>query len=155
MAIRRNSFVNLTGSLVGLVLFAALTPVYFHVIGSERYGILAIIWAFLSFFAAFDFGMGAALTFRIASEARAAPSVQADYFWTAMAISLPIGLILGAVLLGSVGGGLGHLFNLSPTVNVELLKSAPALLGIGLCTVLLSTAGGLSAAANISSPTRF
>ena len=70
MAIRRNSFVNLAGAIAGLVLFAALTPLYFHVIGAERYGILGIIWVFLTFFAAFDFGMGAALTYRIANEAR-------------------------------------------------------------------------------------
>jgi len=143
MAIRRNSFVNLTSNLVGLVLFAVLTPLYFHVIGSERYGILAIIWAFLSFFTAFDFGMGAALTFRVAGAARADTPSQAEYFWTALSISFPIGLLLGGLLFGSVGGGLGGLFKLSPTVSAELVKSASALLGIGLCTILLSTSGGL------------
>jgi O-antigen/teichoic acid export membrane protein len=143
MAIRRNSFVNLTGNLVGLVLFAALTPLYFHVIGSERYGILAILWAFLSFFSAFDFGMGSALTYRVASEARANVVRQADYFWTAMSISLPVGLVMGAILFGLVGGGLGNLFKLSPAVSAELFHSAPALLAIGLCTVLMSTGGGL------------
>lgn len=143
MAIRRNSFVNLAGNLVGLVLFAALTPLYFHVIGAERYGILAIIWTFLSFFSAFDFGMGSALTYRIASEARSDTSHQSDYFWTAMSISLPVGVLTGIILFGLVGGGLGNLFNLSPKVGIELFRSAPALLAIGVCTVLLSTAGGL------------
>jgi O-antigen/teichoic acid export membrane protein len=143
MAIRRNSFVNLASSLVGLVLFAALTPLYFHIIGSERYGILAIIWTFLAFFAAFDFGMGAALTYRIASEARDEVSHQSDYFWTAISISLPIGLAIGVLLFGLVGGGLGSLFNLSPAISAELLHSAPALLAIGVCTILLSTSGGL------------
>ena len=143
MAIRRNSFVNLTGNLVGLVLFAALTPLYFHVIGSERYGILAILWAFLSFFAAFDFGMGAALTYRVASEARGDVRRQADYFWTAMAISLPVGFVTGGILFGLVGGGVGNLFRLSPAVGAEMFHSAPALLAIGICTVLLSTGGGL------------
>lgn len=143
MAIRRNSFVNLTGNLVGLVLFAALTPLYFHVIGSERYGILAIIWAFLSFFSAFDFGMGSALTYRVASEARHDLARQSDYFWTALSISLPVGLTMGSLLFGLVGGGLGNLFRLTPVVLAELLHSAPALLGIGACTVLLSTSGGL------------
>ncbi|MFA6112617.1 MAG: oligosaccharide flippase family protein [Sphingomonas sp.] len=143
MAIRRNSFVNLTGNLVGLVLFAALTPLYFHVIGSERYGILAIIWAFLSFFAAFDFGMGSALTYRVASELRGDVARQSTYFWTALSISLPVGLATGGVLFGLVGGGLGNVFHLTDAVRVELFHSAPTLLAIGACTVLLSTAGGL------------
>jgi len=143
MAIRRNSFVNLTGNLVGLVLFAALTPLYFHVIGSERYGVLSIIWAFLSFFSAFDFGMGSALTYRVASDARDDKARQADYFWTALSISLPVGLTMGSLLFALVGGGLGNLFRLTPVVMTELLNSAPALLGIGACTVLLSTSGGL------------
>lgn len=143
MAIRRNSFVNLAGSLVGLVLFATLTPLYFHVIGNERYGILAIIWAFLTFFSAFDLGMGSALTYRIASESKDDRSRQSDYFWTAMAISVPVGAVTGVILFGLVGGGFGNLFNLSPAVSDELLRSTPALLAIGLSTVLNSTAGGL------------
>lgn len=143
MAIRRNSIVNLSGSVVGLILFASLTPLYFNVIGGERYGILAILWAFLAFFAAFDFGMGAALTYLIAREGRAGLAHQADHFWTAMAISLPVGLVTGIGLFGLVGGGLGNLFHLSPAVHAEMFHSAPSLLAIGICTVLLSTAGGL------------
>ena len=142
MAIRRNSFVNLTGSIAGLVLFAALTPFYFHVIGAERYGILGIIWVFLTFFAAFDFGMGAALTYRIANEARSDIARQADYFWTAMAISLPVGLVAGAVLFGLVGGGLGNIFKLTPAISAELFHSALPLFAIGVSTILLTTING-------------
>ncbi|MEO9130523.1 MAG: oligosaccharide flippase family protein, partial [Sphingomonas sp.] len=142
MAIRRNSIVNLVGSLVGLVLFAVLTPLYFHVIGSERYGILAIIGVFLTFFAAFDFGMGAALTYRIANEARSDVKRQADYFWTAMAISLPVGLVAGAVLFGLVGGGLGNIFKLTPAISAELLHAAVPLFAIGVSTILLTTISG-------------
>ena len=142
MAIRRNSFVNLAGAIAGLVLFAALTPLYFHVIGAERYGILGIIWVFLTFFAAFDFGMGAALTYRIANEARSDIARQADYFWTAMAISLPVGLVAGAVLFGLVGGGFGNIFKLTPAISAELLHSALPLFAIGVSTILLTTING-------------
>ncbi|MEO6217661.1 MAG: oligosaccharide flippase family protein [Sphingomonas sp.] len=142
MAIRRNSIVNLVGSFVGLILFALLTPLYFHVIGSERYGILAIIWVFLTFFAAFDFGMGAALTYRIANEARSDIARQADYFWTAMAISLPVGLIAGAILFGVVGGGFGNIFKLTPAISAELLHALLPLLAIGVSTILLTTING-------------
>lgn len=142
MAIRRNSIVNLVGNLAGLVLFALLTPFYFHIIGSERYGILGIIWVFLTFFAAFDFGMGAALTYRIANEARSDIARQADYFWTAMAISLPVGLIVGGVLFGLVGGGFGNLFKLTPAISAELLHAALPLLAIGISTILLTTING-------------
>ena len=142
MAIRRNSIVNLTGSIAGLVLFAALTPFYFHVIGAERYGILGIIWVFLTFFVAFDFGMGAALTYRIANEARSDIARQADYFWTAMAISLPVGLVAGAVLFGLVGGGFGNLFKLTPAISAELFHAALPLFAIGVSTILLTTING-------------
>ena len=142
MAIRRNSFVNLAGAIAGLVLFAALTPLYFHVIGAERYGILGIIWVFLTFFAAFDFGMGAALTYRIANEARSDIARQADYFWTAMAISLPVGLVAGAVLFGLVGGGFGNIFKLTPAISAELVHSALPLFAIGISTILLTTING-------------
>jgi len=142
MAIRRNSFVNLAGAIAGLGLFAALTPLYFHVIGAERYGVLGIIWVFLTFFAAFDFGMGAALTYRIANEARSDIARQADYFWTAMAISLPVGLVAGAVLFGLIGGGFGNAFKMTPAVSAELLHSALPLFAIGVSTILLTTING-------------
>lgn len=142
MAIRRNSIVNLTGSIAGLVLFAVLTPLYFHVIGAERYGVLGIIWVFLTFFAAFDFGMGAALTYRIANEARSDIARQADYFWTAMAISLPVGLVAGAVLFGLVGGGFGNAFKMTPAISAELFHSALPLFAIGVSTILLTTING-------------
>jgi O-antigen/teichoic acid export membrane protein len=143
MAIRRNSIVNLTGSIAGLVLFALLTPFYFHAIGGERYGILAIIGVFLTFFAAFDFGMGAALTYRIAKEARSDIARQADYFWTAMAISIPVGLVAGGVLFGMVGGGLGNVFKLTPAISAELFHAILPLFAIGVSTILLTTITGL------------
>ncbi|GAA0306466.1 hypothetical protein GCM10009087_15500 [Sphingomonas oligophenolica] len=142
MAIRRNSFINLAGAIAGLALFAALTPLYFHVIGAERYGILGIIWVFLTFFAAFDFGMGAALTYRIANEARSDIARQADYFWTAMAISVPVGLIAGGVLFALVGGGFGNIFKLTPAISAELFHSALPLFAIGVSTILLTTING-------------
>ena len=43
MSTGRNFAVNLGGNLLGLVLFAALTPVYLHAIGPERYGVVAVI----------------------------------------------------------------------------------------------------------------
>jgi O-antigen/teichoic acid export membrane protein len=143
MNIRRNSLINLGGSVIGLILFAAMTPLYYQVIGGERYGILSIILAFMVFFVSFDFGMGAALSYRVAGEARGEPRRQSEYFWTATAISLPVGLAIGAVLFGMVGGGFGALFRLSEEVADELMKSVAWLFAMGIATVLQSTVGGL------------
>jgi O-antigen/teichoic acid export membrane protein len=143
MQLRRNSLINLAGGIIGLILYAALTPLYLHTVGPERYGLLAIVWAFLAFFSAFDFGMGIALGYIIATKSEDSVSEQSQFFWTGLIISLPFGLVAGAVLFGLIGGGLGNLFNLSISVKAELVASGPSLVAIGICTVLLSAIGGL------------
>lgn len=143
MNIRRNSLINLAGSVVGLILFAAMTPLYYRVIGSERYGLLSVILAFMVFFSTFDFGMGASLAYRVAGEARKSLREQSAYLWTALVISMPVGLGIGVLLFGMMGGGFSHIFRLSETVETELMRSVVPLLAMGTATVLQSTIGGL------------
>jgi O-antigen/teichoic acid export membrane protein len=58
----RHSFYNLLG--LGLPLIAAIfcIPVLIHGLGDARFGLLTLIWAVVSYFGFFDFGLGRALT---------------------------------------------------------------------------------------------
>ncbi|NJS13252.1 MAG: hypothetical protein HC788_00115 [Sphingopyxis sp.] len=63
----RNTFYNLLG--LGLPLLVALfaIPVLIDSLGSANFGILTIIWAVVSYFGLFDLGLGRAVTQQIAA----------------------------------------------------------------------------------------
>lgn len=66
MSIKRNTVWNLLGALVPLSIGLVSMPYLLSHIGVERLGILTIIWGLVGYFSLFDFGLGRALTQRIA-----------------------------------------------------------------------------------------
>lgn len=67
MSIKRNTLWNLFGSGAPLLIGLAAVPYMHHEIGTERLGVLTIIWALIGYFSIFDFGLGRAITQRIAT----------------------------------------------------------------------------------------
>ena len=67
MSIRKNILWNLLGSAIPLVLGLLTIPHIHKQIGIERIGVLTIVWALIGYFSIFDFGLGRAITQRIAS----------------------------------------------------------------------------------------
>lgn len=67
MSIKRNTLWNLAGSVVPLLIGIVTIPYIYKHIGIERIGVLTIIWALVGYFSIFDFGLGRAITQRIAS----------------------------------------------------------------------------------------
>ena len=67
MSIKRNTLWNLLGSVLPMLVGIAAIPYIYINIGIERIGILTIIWALIGYFSIFDFGLGRAITQRIAS----------------------------------------------------------------------------------------
>jgi len=67
MSIRKNTFWNLFGSVAPMLIGIVAIPYIHKHIGIERIGVLTIIWALIGYFSIFDFGLGRAITQRIAS----------------------------------------------------------------------------------------
>jgi len=67
MSIRRNALWNLLGSTAPMLVGVSVIPYIYKEIGIERVGVLTIIWALIGYFSIFDFGLGRAITQRIAS----------------------------------------------------------------------------------------
>ena len=145
MSTGRNFLINLGGNLLGLVLFAALTPLYLHTIGTERYGVVTVILSLSMYVATLNFGMGAALTFQVSGELKDDIAAQSEAFWSAMALSTPIGLVASIVIFGLLPLGLADLMHLTPAVRGELRGAVFPLVGIGLCTILSANARGVYA----------
>jgi O-antigen/teichoic acid export membrane protein len=67
MNIKKNTLWNLFGSAVPMLVGIAAIPYIYSKIGIERIGVLTIIWALIGYFSIFDFGLGRAITQRVAS----------------------------------------------------------------------------------------
>lgn len=67
MSIKKNTLWNLFGSVAPMLVGAVAIPYIYNQIGIERIGILTIIWALIGYFSIFDFGLGRAITQRLAS----------------------------------------------------------------------------------------
>lgn len=81
-----------------MVIALATVPLYLSYIGAERYGVLAVIWALLSYFSFFDLGFGRAVTQRMARLSDADDSERSKLLWTALLSTFALG-VLASVLL--------------------------------------------------------
>ncbi len=124
-SIRRNTLINLTGAIVPILVSLTTVPLYLHLIGNARYGVLAIVWALLGYFSIFDLGLGRATSNQVARLRTAAPMQTATLFWTALLINTLLGLVGGGVLLGAGRLLLGGVFKISPDLRLEALSSVP------------------------------
>ena len=62
MSLKRNTVWNLAGMGLPLLLGVITIPYLYQQIGTEKLGILTLVWALIGYFSLFDFGLGRALT---------------------------------------------------------------------------------------------
>lgn len=125
MSIRRNSSYNLIGSVIPLILSLITVPIYLHLIGAERYGVLAIAWLLLGYFGLFDLGLSRATSFRIAALRDATSQERSDIFWAALTANVTMGCIGGAILWIASGYFFSHLFKVADAIRPEIIESIP------------------------------
>jgi len=136
MSILRNTIANVAGSVIPLAVAMLTVPMYLHLIGEERYGVLATIWVLLGYFGVFDFGIGKATARQIAQIN--SESGRSDLFSTVLVLTLFLGLLGGALLWLSSKWVLFNLFTLEEDVQKEVLGSI-AWLPIALTLTLLNS----------------
>ena len=98
MSLKRDTFYNLIGSIIPMLISMATVPVYLRLIGDARYGVLALVWLFLGYFGVFDPGISRAASFHIARlHADEHARERESTFWTALLINLAFGLAGGII----------------------------------------------------------
>jgi O-antigen/teichoic acid export membrane protein len=127
LSVSRHTTYNLIGSLIPVVTALITVPLYIHLIGPARYGVLAIAWLLLGYFGLFDLGLGRATSFRVASLRDAPAAARADTFWAALGVNIGMGIVGGAVMWLSAGYFFAHVFKVSEGLRPEIVATVPLL----------------------------
>ena len=98
MSLSKNTLANLTGTILPMVVLIVTVPLYLRLIGTERYGVLAVIWTLIGYFGVFDFGMSRAVTQRMARITNGSDADRSNLLWTALVATFTLGLLGGVVL---------------------------------------------------------
>jgi O-antigen/teichoic acid export membrane protein len=98
MSIGRHTLFNLGGAALPMFVALATVPLYLGYIGTERYGVLAVIWALLGYFSFFDLGFGRAVTQRMARLSATDDSERSKLLWTALLSTFVLGILASLLL---------------------------------------------------------
>ncbi len=123
--ISRDTAINMAGAIVPLILTLFTIPPYLRLVGDVRFGVLAMVWLLLSYFAIFDMGLGRATSRSIAQLKEADDRERASVFWTALLINSAFGFVGGFALWAVARGFLGVWLNIPPSLKPELFSALP------------------------------
>jgi O-antigen/teichoic acid export membrane protein len=104
----RNALWNLVGNAAPMLVAAICIPLLIKGLGTERFGILTLVWALIGYATLFDFGLGRALTQLVATKLGSGEDHEVPTLvWTSLLLLLLLGL-LGAIIVVSLTPWLVH-----------------------------------------------
>lgn len=128
----RNTFLNLIGRIVPLLVAVLATPFVIHHLGPDRYGLYSLALVVVGYFALFNLGIGPATTKYVAEllgkgEANGLP----ELVWTSVASQTCLGLVGGILLAAASPFLVEHVLkipvDLQPQAHLIFLIMAAAL----------------------------
>lgn len=125
MSIGRDASYNLVAAVAPALFLLAVVPFYIHVIGPDRFGVLALCWTLVTALRFASLGMGPALTFRLATMDEAPPDDRSSLVWTAVMLAL-VASIAGMVLVIVMGTiYFDYFFSAASVLNSEIHQALP------------------------------
>lgn len=104
----RNTVWNLLGQSVPMLVAVFSIPLLIRNIGTERFGILTLMWMVIGYFSLFDLGLGRALTQLVAEKLGAGEEQEIPVLvWTGLGLMLLLGL-LGLLVMSILSPWLVH-----------------------------------------------
>jgi O-antigen/teichoic acid export membrane protein len=136
----RNTLWNLIGNVAPMLVAIFCIPLLVKALGTNRFGILTLVWALIGYSTVFDFGLGRALTQLVA--ARLGTDEQQDVphlVWTSQLMMLFLGFVGTAILVLFSGWLARHALHVPVGLEGETTRSL-YLLAFSI-PVVISTAG--------------
>ena len=136
--IRRNTVINVAGSIAPLLIALVTVPIYVRIVGEARYGVLLLAWVLLGYAGVFDLGLGRAVANQVAKH-RGDPERRAEVVWTALVVNSALGLVGGLLVWLAGWILLGAAVDLPAGLRAEALASLPWV----AAAIPLATAGSV------------
>ncbi len=142
--IAKNSLFNLARTLVAAPLTLALTPYVLGHLGTEQFGIWALVGVLSSYFALSDFGITQTLIkFMAEYEARADAQQLNRLLNTALVIYLAISLVLCGLLVLVMPPIVDHVLNIPPPLQAKALPVLRLAVGLFFVNMTMGVFGSL------------
>jgi O-antigen/teichoic acid export membrane protein len=141
LKISHGALLNLAGHALPLVAAVLVVPRLLAVLGSERFGFLALAWALVGYFSFLDLGLGRALS-RIVAERLGTPREAAlpRLSGSTMTLSALLGVAAGILLYACAGWLCNRVLDLPPDIARE---AVPAVQILAACLPLVTLTAAL------------
>ncbi|HYE27843.1 MAG TPA: oligosaccharide flippase family protein [Allosphingosinicella sp.] len=143
MSLSRNATYNIIGAALPSLLTLVTVPLYLHIVGVERYGVLALCWVFLNYSSFMDFGLGLAVAHRIAKSRPGEDEAAGHAFWTAVWLSLAAGAVATAAVYAAGTFYFGSMAKVDPTFRGEVAAAVPVMAAMVPAVMLGGVLGGV------------
>jgi O-antigen/teichoic acid export membrane protein len=97
----RNTIINFCGQTIILVIAIFAIPIMIKGMGTERFGVLALMWSFIGYFSLFDLGLGRALTNLVARSLTKEQNNIPSLIWTGFSLLILLGIVGGLTIFAS------------------------------------------------------
>ena len=122
--IARNTFLNLAGRIIPLVLALVAVPLLVKALGTDRYGLLALFWVIVGYLGLLDMGIGRTTTKFVAERLANHRTEEIPVVvWTSWWMLAALGSIAGLVLVALVPVLVGHVLHVPAYLNREAATS--------------------------------
>ena len=136
--VARNTVLNMIGLGLPMAVGVLALPFTIHGLGTERFGILSLVWVVVGYLAFFDFGLSRATTKFIAEAlGRGDPEEVPGFLWTTVIAQGLLGLVGTALVVAATPLLVGRILHVPAGLRPEAQVSF-VLIGISLTVVLVS-----------------
>jgi len=141
LKVSHGALLNLAGHAAPLLAAVLVVPRLLTVLGSERFGFLALAWALVGYFSFLDLGLGRALS-RIVAERLGTPRGVGlpRLAASTMTLSALLGVVAGLLLYACAGWLCNRMLNLPPDIAGE---AVPATQILAACLPLVTLTAAL------------
>jgi O-antigen/teichoic acid export membrane protein len=137
--IARNGAMTFVGFLLPSIVAVVTVPIILSRLGSERFGLLSLVWLFLGYVGSFDLGLGRATTKLLAELNRDEDrSYGPRVVWTTLAVQVPAAFLIAILLAGCTPWLVESVLDVSPSLADDA-AGALYLVALSVPIVQLST----------------
>src|SRR5699024_7044588 len=118
-----NTLINLLGRGLPLLFAVAAIPFVIDGLGTERFGVLTIVWIVIGYFGLFDMGLGRATTKFVADQEAKGIKKLSPIIITSLTLLIGFGIVGGGIIILGTPYLVNEVLNIPPELLSETTKA--------------------------------